>query len=365
MNRSGEMPYSQSTLGLAAQFFSFPHKIMLQSVSNSNFTGKQKAVLAGYTAAMFGTGATIYTAAADMIFGNTEPSELKDHLRDGMLDWTLNTTLTKLIGKEAAVDWGAFAPTQAFGVVDTLISVLDGDLLSIITESPSGGLLFGNNPRVADAVKTGLRYFSVLNDYEDPALNTTIVDVVKASAAMFSGFSNLFKGAYALETGKKLSSSGRVTDAEVTEAEAILSGLIGLSTQTEEGYRRAYEVMANIDGKNETFSTSDVRQWYNELKRHLSRRKLTVNDDDMSTRVFAEAWRVFGQDRPKAVESLIRAMQDDADTGDTTFAENFMRKMGLYTTDEFWKVVNVLPAGEIRDRAVNMIKTAEDMNNGS
>jgi hypothetical protein len=359
MNRSGEMPYSQNTLGLVAQFFSFRHKAFLQPFTNRSLTVKQRAKLLAYTTALFGLDATMVGVAANMIMGDTEPSPLKDKLSDGLLDTTLNATLSTLSGEDQMIDWGDLAPVEAYGMGNVFVAMLDTPLSEMLTASPAGSLLFGANPRVNDAFKTGLRYFNVIDDYEDPELATRFTDVVVSSVGLFSGFSNVFKARYAYQTGTKMSGSGRITDADVSGVEAAMAAF-GFQTKTETGYRMATEEL--YGGGN--FTDDDVTMWYRELKRHLAKRGETVAEADMAQRVLSEAWRVFGEDRPRAVEALIQNIQRDATDGDHTMIKALIGKMGFMTNDELWKVINSLPAGPVRDSASEMLRAREEMLNG-
>lgn len=358
MNRSGEMPYSQNTLGLVAQFFSFRHKAFLQPFTNRSLSKKDRAKLLAYTTALFGMDATMVGVGANMIFGQSEPSALKDKLRDGMLDTTLNATLTALSGEDQMIDWGDLAPVEAYGMGNVFVAMLDTPLSEMMTASPAGSLLFGANPRLNDAFKTGFRYFNVIDDYEDPALQTRFSDVVKASTSLFSGMSNFYKARYAFQTGTKMSGSGRITDAEVSDIEATMT-LFGFQTKTETGYRMANEDLYGEGG----FTEGDVDIWYRELKRHLARRGQSVAEVEMGQRVLAEAWRVFGEDRPRAVELLMKNIQRDANSGDYTMIRSLITKMGINTNEEMWKIINALPAGPVRDNATEMLKAREEMLN--
>jgi hypothetical protein len=360
MNRAGEMPYSQNTLGIVAQFFSYPHKALLQGLTNRSFTPLQRAQLFAYNTAIFGIQATPIYLAADWALSKGTPSPLKDKIKAGLLDTTLNAALTAISGESQAIDFGDLAPANASGVGNVFLAFLGTPIMDAIKNSPSVGLFFGNNPRIKDAFTTGFKWFLPFEDYNDPVLDTKFSDVVLAAANMFSGFSDTWKAHYAFETGKKLSSGGKVTDEDVTGVEAVF-GAFGFHTKTEKGYQKTFDRM-NPDGYQ--VNDTDITLWYKELKRQFARKNITVRENDFANRVFAEAWRVFGQDRPKAAAVLLDKIQTDAKNGDYVVVENILKKMGFITDEELWGVINSLPDSVSRDNLTALLKQREEMING-
>lgn len=358
MNRAGEMPYSQNTLGLVAQFFSFRHKAFLQPFTNRNLTVKQRAQLLGYTTAMFGMDATLIKAVSDQIMGD-EPSVMKDKLNAGLFDTTLNAVLTSVSGEAQSIDFGDFAPTEAYGMGSLFFSILNTPISEMLTENPAGSLLFGANPRLNDAFKTGFKFFVPAADYNDPTLEVKYTDVVHTALNTFSGYSNLFKARYAYQTGQKMSASGRVTDDDVTSVESMATAL-GFRTKDEEGSRK----VAELKFGDSNYTPDDVEAWYGELKRHLARRFTSVRDEEMAQRVLSEAWEVFGEDRPRVLEQIMSKVERDAEVGDFKLVMGIIQKMGLATEDETWKMINALPAGPQRDMATQVMNTRKEMLDG-
>lgn len=360
MNRAGEMPYSQNTLGFIAQFFSFRHKALLQGLTNKSLTPLERAQVLGYTTAMFGIDASILAAAYHSLWGDTAPNELKDKVEQGLLDYTLNTALTLATGQDQAIDFGDFAPTEAYGIGNVFIGMMTTDLGEMIANAPAGSLLFGANPRVTQAFKTGARYFNVIDDYDDPQLDTRLSDVVRASANLFSGYSNSFKGNYAYHTRQKMSSTGRITDEDVTTAEAVATAF-GFRTKDEVGRTDVYNEMY---GDSAAFS-DDVKSWYKDLKIHLARRGQSVAEVDMSRRVLSEAWRVFGEDKPRAWEIISKELKKDAQNGDYQLITNIISGMGFRTEEENWKIINSLPEGDLRRRLTETMQFGKDVESGN
>jgi len=360
MNRAGEFPYSQNTLGFFAQFLSFRHKIFLQTLTNRSLTPIGRAKLLAFTTAMFGADATIISTLWNKISDGTEPSEIKDNIQDGLLDFALNSALSAATGTEQAIDFGDLAPSEAFGMWNMISGMFSTDLGEIIANAPAGSLVFGNNARLTDAFKTGMRYFNIIDDYEDPELQTTFPDVAMSLMSTLSGVSATFKARYAFHHGQKLSSYGRITDDQVTKTEAVAAAF-GFRTKTETGFT---EVKKLIFGER-SFENDDVVLWYNELKRQLSRRGTTVIENDLMQRTLAEAHRVFSEDRPRFLEILKGEIEKDATNGDFAMFKSLTSRMGLIPKEDMWKMINTLPAGNLRDQLTALVNTSEELLNGN
>jgi len=331
------------------------HKSLLQGVTNRNLSRADRAKLVAYTATLFGADATIVTALVNAALGDDESSEVKDAIKNGLIDYSFNAALTAATGEDQQIDWGDIAPSEAYGVGNSLIAMLRTDVAEMVAESPSGSLLFGGNPRVAQAYKTALHYFVPYTDYKDPELQTKFTDVVSASANLFSGYSNAFKSNYAFNTGKKLSSVGNVTDEDITKVESVMA-FFGFQTKTETGYRELSEIQYG----DSSFRDDDVRKFYTDLKRHLARRGDTVREGEIARRVLSEAWEVFGQDRPRAIEIIIGQIEKDAQNKDYTVLKGITNKMGMNSSEDVWKMINALPPGKGRDRLSENMKTLEE-----
>lgn len=363
MNKSGEMAYTHNTLSVVSQFFSFRHKALLQPFTNRALSKSDKMKLLATQTALFGIDTSLIYMAIDWAFMNEDvPNELKDKLKDGLVDIALNEALTLATGEDQEIDFGDLAPAEAYGTTGVVMSLLKTDIAEAIAKSPSGSLLFGNNAKLTESFKTAMRYFVPYTDYDDPELETKYSDVVIAAMNMFSGFSSVFKGRYAFKTGQKMSSTGRITDRDVTGVEAVAQGLFGLRTKTEEGNMKT---MSALYGDTKESVDNDVVLWYKELKRQLARRGQSVAEADMARRILSEAWNVFGDDRPRAVSLIMKEIEKDARNGDFVFIKSLMSQIGVMTDSEFLKVLNQLPPGLVRDRVTKIWETREGLKNGS
>lgn len=358
MNRAGEMPYSRNTLSVVAQFFAFQHKAMLQGITNSSLSKMDRVKLLGFTTAMWGVGATPFAVAYSLIPKDTPP-EVRAPLEQGLFTMVMNKGLTMLSGKDQAIDWRDMAPSEAYGIGNVFVGMLDTPIVSILMEGPTSSLFFGANPKLTDSFKTGFKYFVPAADYEDPELQVKFTDVLRTSASTFSGFSALFKARYAFQTGKKLSSTGKVTDDDVSGIEAFMASA-GFRTLHETSMAATKELMYG----DKAFEDNDVTSWYMELKRHLARRGDTVAETDMAQRVLGEAWNVFNDDRPRAVELIRKQLAKDAENGDYLVIKGIVSQMGFVTEEETWDKVNALPDGPAKQNLIETMHIREDLNNG-
>lgn len=357
MNRSGDLAHGHNTLGPITQFLSFQHKAFLQGITNRNLTAKQKATLLAYNTALFGVTATPLYLAYDRIWGSSEPNPAKDYLKAGMLDITLNSTLSALSGDNVEISIADLAPINAYGIADVMTTLAGTPLSGMLAETPAGSLMFGSNPRLQDAARTAMRFFVPFTDYENEMLKTEAMDVVRAAGATMSGYSTFFRARYAFETGKALNGRGKVADSDVNMMEALALGF-GLPTKT---MKAQWDIYADSGkGSQRFFKDEDVEMWYGELKRFLNRKGMNNPEDiALNQAILGEAWRVFGQDRPRTMEIVKSLINRDAQAGDLSVLRGLTNQMGLITDEDWWKKLNKFPNSEIRDQLIQLKKEQE------
>lgn len=353
MNRSGDVAHSHNTLAPITQFLSFQHKMFIQTISNKNLKNSDRLKLLAFNTLVFGVGATPLYFAYDKIWGDSDPTPEKEFLKHGMIDQLANLGLSQIY-EDTNIDFSDIAPIEAYGMTDIFVTLAGTPLSGMLAESPAGSLFFGGNARLQEAAKSVMRYFVPMTDYEDPLLKTTEMDVVKSAAHMFSGYSSFFKAKYAFETGTAMSSSGKTADSDVNPIEAI-SMLLGMTTKDVKAQWEIYNLSSK--GSNRFFQDDDVVQWYKDLRRHVSRRG-TEKPEDIAYRkaVLGEAWKVFGQDRPRAIELIQKELQKDLANGDDSMYKHLWNKAGLIEHDEWMRMLNALPDTEMRAKILELYK---------
>lgn len=334
MNAAGDMPYNQNFLSTVFQFFQVPHKAMLQFTTNRVLTPAEKARVAGFSALMYSAPpAMMYGLFGDIL---PEDQDLADAIVQGLEGVMFNKTLELLTGEEQSIDFSGLAPVDMYGTYEFITSLWTTDLGTLVSETPSGQLFFGHNPRIADFVSTAARYVGLQDDYEQP---TTLGNVAHSFASMASGYSNAFKAAYAYKYGQKINSLGGVTDPEVTTTEAIAQAF-GFPTMEETRNRL---VNTRIYADSDAFK-KDVQKWYSDLKRVMAREGMTAQEADFQLRVLGEAWRVFGGTDVQA-RTMIRSMLErDIRKGDSTLYDSVLRTTRWEDASEVKKLISTMPS---------------------
>lgn len=330
MNAAGDLPYNQNALNTVFQFLQVPHKSLTQWTTNRVLSKKDKARIAVFNTAMYGIPS--YFAANYFYDILPEDQETRRLVEYGLESMMLNKLLSLASGDKTEIDWSGLAPTDVHGMAETLMGMWTLNPLEIISESPSGQLLFGNNPRITNAFKSAARYFSLIEDHEEAP--TTFYTVAKDFAKLSSGMSNAFKATYAYETGRKLNSAGTmITDTDVNTMEALATAL-GFRTQSEaENYRTSQKIYESSKAYRE-----DIESWYKDFKKALASSGHEPDDLNNTVRTYSEAWRVWGSN-PAALDIINTLLTRDVSNGDWTIFNSALRSMNMIDPDTLRTIV--------------------------
>ena len=323
MNFAGDMPYNQNALAAVFQFMQVPHKAMLGMLTNRVLTPRQKLRLAAFNGFMF----TLPPAAMYDWFGDVLPEdpEARSLVVQGFEGYTLNKLLTLSTGEETTVDWSGLSPVDMYGTFEFIHALFTESPGVALASTPSGQLLFGNNPRLTNFAKSAARYFNLIDDYQDP---TTFGQVALEFAKMSSGFSNAFKAAYALEYNKKYGVVGS-TNSNIPNPNAIAM-VFGFQSLDDAQTRF---VNNELYTKSKDFE-EDVRKLYKETKNHILSKDPGATVEDIVTRIPAEAWRVFGNDNFKAKQIIQQELRKDLANKDARLYQNILRNHEIFGADE-------------------------------
>lgn len=348
MNRAGEMPYNQNALSGPFQFLQFMHKSALMPFTNRTLTRAQRGKLLAFNTVMFGVPTAALTYVYDLF---PEESTSRKILEDGFNDLMLNSIIRTISGDDSDIDFGDLAPTEFGGMQEAVYEMFTNGVFDIFTESPSGSLIFGQNPRITDFFKTAGRWLSLRDDYETPGLETEFRDVAISFMNLSSGFSNSFKALYALETETKINSLGGTTDDNVTVSEAIAQ-FFGFRTRDEEALRLTKEAL--YKGRDFNYSDSDmkhdVRAWYTELKKMVTRRGDSVKSEDFNQRVITEALRVFKRHEGKFLAQVRSLIRKDYKNQEESVISEIVKRFGLQDERTVRDTIEKLPENENKDR---------------
>lgn len=333
MNAAGDLPYNQNSLSILFQFQQAPHKALTGMLTNRVLSTAQKSRLLGFNALMYGLpGAFLYTHFGDIL---PEDQASRDVLMEGLEGTMLNKLIELSTGEKSRIDFDGLSPINMYGTTDFIHSLFTTDVGTIVAASPSGSLFFGNNPRLTNFAKSSARYFNLIDDYQDP---TTFGRVANDFASMSSGYSNAFKAAYALKAGQKISSAGGVTDSSVTRPEAI-AATFGFGTMDEAQRRYVNDTTYK---KSKAFE-DDVKRTYKDLKQHITKEGITPQEQEYFTKVFSEAWRVYGNDDYKARQIIMQELKKDAAAGDGRMYQSVMNMNGMIGTDQVKGLIKAMP----------------------
>lgn len=348
MNAAGDMPYNQNALAALFQFMQVPHKAMTQMLFNRALTPAQRLRLIGFNTFMY----TLPPAAMYSLFGDILPDdpEVRDAVVQGMEGLVLNKLIETASGEESRIDFSGLSPADMFGTYDFIHSLFTTDVGTVIASTPSGQLFFGNNPRVTNFARTAAKYFNLSDDYQDPK---SFGDVAHDFASLSSGYSNGFKAAYALHYQRKQSSAGGVTDSNVTRPEAIAQ-VFGFGTLDEAQKRYVSDATYK---KTKAFE-DDVKLYYRELKRHVTRNGITPGEVEYTTKMLAEAWRVWGNDDYQARQIIAAELKKDAQAGDSRMYQSVMKATGVMNHNEVKGLIKAIP-GYAEDKRKAMSDTVD------
>lgn len=333
MTQAGDMPYNQNALNTIMQFMQVPHKALLGMTTNRVLTVQEKLRLFGFNAVMY----TLPPVFMYEFFGAILPEDpdMRDNVVQGLEGALINAFLTAATGEKTAIDFTSLAPSDTFGSLEFITSLLSADIGTILASTPSGQLLFGNNPRITKAAKAAARYGNLIDDYEDP---TTFGNVAHQFASMASGYSNAYKARYMLAYGQKLNSVGGISDPNVTTIEAIATAL-GMGTIDE---AKGYVVSAKSYNESKLLK-EDFNKWYIDLKRHVTREGMTTQELEYVSRMTSEFFRVTGNDNPLIKQMFLDNLRKDVQGRDMKLFRVIKRAMQLPDDEEARKIINAIP----------------------
>lgn len=346
MNAAGDLPYNQNALSLVFQFMQVPHKAALTMLTNRQLSGMEKRRLLAFNAFMY----TLPPAAMYDWFGDVLPEdpEAQSAVVQGFEGYMFNLLLTQATGKESSIDFSGLSPLDMYGNYEFLRSLWTTDAGAIAAGTPSGQLLFGNNPRITNFTKTAARYFNLIDDYQDP---TTFGQVAHEFASMSSGYSNAFKAAYALEYGKKYSIMTKV-DGNVPTPNAIAM-LFGFQSLEDAKNRWVGDTLYR---KSKDFE-ADVKNAYKETKRHIAFQDRNKSEIEQAVKISSEAWRVFGNDNYMAKNIIDKQLRFDMDSKDVRMQNQLIKNWEMFDSTEMHSLIDAAPyeSEEKRQRAKDLV----------
>ncbi len=82
------------------------------------------------------------------------PSDIHDKIEDGLLDFTLNHGQTLATGEEQAIDFGDFAPSDAYHLSNVFVGLINYDMKAMLTHAHPGSIPSVNHHRLSHMLQT-------------------------------------------------------------------------------------------------------------------------------------------------------------------------------------------------------------------
>jgi hypothetical protein len=355
MNLAGDMPYNQNWLGMAFQFMQVPHKALLQMSFNRNLTARQKAQLIVFNTAMYG-------APAGSVFYSKLEKELPEDgwVRDAVLQggeaYALNTLLSLMSGDETSINFQGLAASDNQGMYDFFSNLIVSPATTIMAASPSGSLLFGNNPRITGVVRTALKLTNFMP--EDGPFDTTFKSAIIETLSLSSGFSNAFKARMAVKLGQHKNAYGKVTEDGVPETQgyALIFGF------TSEAEARQRYVANEVYEATQSFYT-DIEEHYRLVKLQMARVGNDLSNPEDAVKLIN--WVALNYEgEPKAQEHFFSLIKKDAEkAGDTTLLDTVIKfgEDGVFDRDKYEQLIRSLPDSPGRTETLQILNDQKEL----
>lgn len=337
MNSAGDMPYNQNMLGTIFQFMQVPHKALLTMTFNRSLTPMQKARLFGFNAVMYGLPAQQATSLfSKMGVLPEEEGFARDTMVNGLEGAIFNKLLSMSMDERVRVNWDGLAPLDVIGSAEFIKSLWTTDLVTLYADSPSGQLFMGSNPRITNFAKSAASQFAYIPGVEGTPAEFSVL--AKDLLSISSGFSNMFKGRFMQEYGKKINARGDVVDENVTSVEAMMQ-IAGFSPQDESDY---YYVSQKTYEESKEYE-EDVLKVYEEQRRRSVAKNVLPGEVEYYNRMMQLPWMVFGNDNFRARKIIERELRRDMDKGDVRMINNVLDMHDIMSNEELKSTVDALP----------------------
>lgn len=345
MNKGGEMPYQENALSVAMQFIQARHKISSQFLWNHPGLSQMDnwKLRFGYIAT-YGLGTNWASDLAMNALGVKDP-ETQELIEGGIFNLALNWTLSQMFGEESRVDFSEnFRLVEAPDFFKMWEAALTSGLGDMFSNSPAGGLLFGDSARLTAVFKQMARPFTVDDSRK---LEETLL-LGQKMLEMMSGASAYFKAKWAFETGKSKSASGRVYDENVNSIEAFFMAA---------GFKTIDEYHAIDLNETEYIASEkykkDITIWVNETSRWLSSKGLDNNSREFLLDAMSEAQRVWGN-KPIYMKEILSQIKAKYLRGEHTVFRDIVKLAGITDPSQ---LENSLRLSNMTEEQKNVIRT--------
>lgn len=350
MNFAGDMPYNQTAPSLLLQFAQVPHKALLQ-LSNRRIPLDVRMRLLGTDMLFWGPP----TAAVSAVMGGDilpDNPKLKEFFTDGAESFLLNEMFRTMTEQpDMKIDFSSLVPADMTGWGEFFHAMYSGGAEKLLSNSPAGQL-FSPQGRIGNAVKSTLRFFSVIEPIEEKP--DTFLQVTQEVLSIASGFSAGMRAYVALETGRRYDKLGNLIDRDTHPVEAIFEGL-GFG----DGNRRN---MFLVNKKASEFSKEykdDVLKDLKAIREYVTKTLKTDNPDvEMIQRVSSRVLSRY-KDSPEALKIIQNQLSMDLQDPQSKLLYVMMKAGGIPEASKMKDVFRQAPIPE--DQKVKLLQRVDDL----
>lgn len=332
--RSGNLAMNQNTLSMVTQYLQVPLKLSQLFLSNKAIPFKNRAGMAASAAVLFGFGTeTVYN-----LFGEELPSDpfARELITNGLISAAANGIIRGVTGEDSRIDFSALNPFDAYGVFEFLDKAANSGLLSLVTESPSGSLLFGSNPRITNLLRTIGQLTGVMPVGENmtPKLWGQLW---KDVGNLSSGVSNGLKAKLALEYQKQFAANGGTLAENVTTPEAFAIAL-GLPVQNGQvNWKLTQELAASYKTRKE-----DIQELFNQTSRMLVADGTSADAMQYMFQMSQTVMSVY-RDDPQAQQMWMDMLKEKLANGDDRLLKRILDAAGWEDPEQIEKWLDKVP----------------------
>lgn len=358
MDQAGAVPYNHNSVALITQFMQIAHKALLQMTFNRGLTPFQKGVITAYTMMMFGPTSVIgLSRDAGNLFESylneilPEDPGFRNNIINGLENVLVNRMLTGLYGQDVKVDTSSLAPLDAYGITEFFHTAMDEGMAKLVTNSPAGSLIFGNNPRLTNVAVTAGRLMGLGPNpvEEDPVKWSNLaMDVANLS----SGFSNAYKAAFALEYGRKLGALGGISNPNVNSFEAVAKAF-GLDTMDEYNTRKIMDATY----KTQEAMEADVKKVFSQFARQIQQQDIGADQMEYYIRLNQMAMSTF-KGNPAAMDVWKREMRKQTSSKNDRVMDTLLKQCGWAKSEDVKRLINRAP-GLTEEQRANLMAVCD------
>lgn len=349
MNEAGDLPYNHNIFSIPMQFAQIGHKMIMNMTFNQHLTGWQKTRLGLTNLAVFGIPMqAMYEKGIEPKL--PEDMALREVVKEGLLNWAANESINMAFDSDTRLDIAGSASPFSSSLLTTIYGFISTDIMTTLSKSPSGGLIFGGNPRIQTFVNELSQWIVPKPDMAPADYRTVAI----AGAKMFSGASAAFKSAYIFQTGQTLTAKGVTSDYKADYVAAV-AAIFGIRTEDE--VKMAAFNTLNFQDKE---YKEDIKKTYDIFARQVALHGSSTSDPESIKQGFAIGLSIYGS-TPEFWNEWQNHVNKGAKRGDFSALEKVYEGLGTRTIDDSIARLRMIPKEQLTPDIERIIEGLEKM----